>query len=316
MPTVSRKSERLINLTIALLATKRYLTKSEIFRTVAGYDGEVEARDRMFERDKDDLRAIGIDIELGTFDPLFEDEAGYRIKSEKYKVQVDELTPEDLILLNYAASTWRSASLSSESHSAIRKLKSLGIDTDLDALSATYIPKIYEPEQLGDLIESITVRQKISFEYRNINGVPELRNVAPYQLSYKNGFWYLVGLDLDKNELRTFRVDRFDSSIRASSKANSYEIETEALQALDSHSIEQIEVAEIALRKGRGQHFRQLSPAVEIDEEWEKIEVEYLDRDSLVEQVLWLGTDARVLAPQELIDHIVESLKEVMARNG
>ena len=44
-PTVSRKSERLINLTIALLATKRYLTKSEIFRTVAGYDGEVDARD-------------------------------------------------------------------------------------------------------------------------------------------------------------------------------------------------------------------------------------------------------------------------------
>ena len=72
--TVSRKSERLVNLTIALLATKRYLTKSEIFRTVDGYDGSPEAMERMFERDKDDLRSLGIVIELGTFDPLFEDQ--------------------------------------------------------------------------------------------------------------------------------------------------------------------------------------------------------------------------------------------------
>ncbi|MEY4469305.1 MAG: hypothetical protein RLZZ87_629, partial [Actinomycetota bacterium] len=77
---MSRKSERLVNLTIALLATKRYLTKAEIFRTVAGYTGDAEAKDRMFERDKEDLRSLGIVIELGTFDPLFEDEAGYRIK--------------------------------------------------------------------------------------------------------------------------------------------------------------------------------------------------------------------------------------------
>lgn len=316
MPTVSRKSERLINLTIALLATKRYLTKSEIFRTVAGYDGEVDARDRMFERDKDDLRAIGIEIELGTFDPLFEDEAGYRIKSEKYKVQVDGLTPEDLILLNYAASSWRSASLSSESHSAIRKLKSLGIDTDMNALNATYIPKIYEPEQLADLIESITVRQKVSFEYRNISGIPELRNLAPYQLSYKNGFWYLIGLDLDKHELRTFRVDRCESNIRTISKTNSYEIDTELLHAVDSQSLEKVEIAVIALRKGRGLHFRQSVPAVEIDEEWEKIEVSYLDRDSLIEQVLWLGTDARILHPHDLIESIVESLQKAVSRNG
>ena len=59
MPTVSRKIERLINLTIALLATKRYLTKSEIFRTVEGYEGSAETKERMFERDKDDLRSLG-----------------------------------------------------------------------------------------------------------------------------------------------------------------------------------------------------------------------------------------------------------------
>ena len=77
---MSRKSERLVNLTIALLATKRYLTKSEIFRTLEGYEGTTETKERMFERDKDDLRKLGIEIEVGSFDPLFEDEPGYRIK--------------------------------------------------------------------------------------------------------------------------------------------------------------------------------------------------------------------------------------------
>jgi hypothetical protein len=86
--TVSRKTERLVNLTIALLATKRYITKSEIFRTVDGYEGSDESKERMFERDKDDLRNLGIEIEVGTFDPLFEDESGYRIKPENYQFQL------------------------------------------------------------------------------------------------------------------------------------------------------------------------------------------------------------------------------------
>ena len=51
MLQLSRKSERLVNLVIALLATKRNLTKSEIFRTIEGYDGSDEAMERMFERD-------------------------------------------------------------------------------------------------------------------------------------------------------------------------------------------------------------------------------------------------------------------------
>jgi proteasome accessory factor B len=72
---VSRKNERLVNLTIALLATKRYLTKNEIFRNIEGYEGSAEAKERMFERDKDDLRKLGIQIEVGGLDPLFDDES-------------------------------------------------------------------------------------------------------------------------------------------------------------------------------------------------------------------------------------------------
>ena len=81
---MSRKSERLVNLVIALLATRRSLTKSEIFRTIDGYDGSEESMERMFERDKDELRSLGIEIEVSGLDPLFDDELGYRIRPENF----------------------------------------------------------------------------------------------------------------------------------------------------------------------------------------------------------------------------------------
>ena len=91
---MSRKSERLVNLTIALLATGRWITKSEIYENIEGYAGEPDAKERMFERDKEELRNLGIDIEVGTFDPLFEDEIGYRIRPENYRIKISELTPQ------------------------------------------------------------------------------------------------------------------------------------------------------------------------------------------------------------------------------
>ena len=69
----SEKTERLVNLTMALLASRRYMTKSEIFRRVEGYAGSQETKERMFERDKDELRSMGIEIDVGGLDPLFED---------------------------------------------------------------------------------------------------------------------------------------------------------------------------------------------------------------------------------------------------
>jgi proteasome accessory factor B len=91
---VSRKIERLINLTIALLATKRYLTKSEIFKSVEGYEGSPETKERMFERDKDDLRSLGIEIEVGSFDPLFNDEAGTRSNKRSINLNSEISRPQ------------------------------------------------------------------------------------------------------------------------------------------------------------------------------------------------------------------------------
>ena len=127
-----RKTERLINLTLALLATKRYLKKSEILTNVQGYEGTQEAKERMFERDKDDLRSLGIDIEVGDLDIFFEDEPGYRIPQKSYELSVPNLTSRELAILSVASNFWNDSILAPNAQSGIRKLQSLGIPAALD----------------------------------------------------------------------------------------------------------------------------------------------------------------------------------------
>ena len=314
--TVSRKSERLVNLTIALLATKRYLTKAEIFKNVAGYSGDAEAKDRMFERDKDDLRSLGITIELGSFDPLFEDEAGYRIKPENYALQLKTLDPVSIALLSQAAKLWREAALGDSAQSGLRKLKSLGIDSDIDSLVQITTTSHNAPEQLPDLIEAITDRRRISFEYLDEEQKSKVRTVEPFRLSNSRGFWYLIARDVDKNGIRTFRVDRFASSIAIKGGANAYEVDVEALDELESSSGDDLFFAKVAVRKGKAQSLRSEATSVELDSEWDLLEIPYRNSSLLIREILWAGESAYVLDPPSLKREIVTILKEAIANHG
>jgi proteasome accessory factor B len=314
--TVSRKSERLVNLTIALLSTKRYLTKAEIFKNVAGYSGDAEAKDRMFERDKDDLRSLGITIELGTFDPLFEDEAGYRIKPDSYALQLRDLDTTSIALLSQAARLWREAALGDSAQSGLRKLKGLGIESDIDALVDVSTTVQSTPEQIPDLIEAITDRRAIVFEYLSPELKSEVRNLEPYRLSNSRGYWYLIGRDIDKASLRTFRVDRISSTISFKASAGSFEVDIEALDQ-EEHSFDlEIHTALLALRKGKAPQLRTGNQVIELDADWDQIEIEYKSEEILIQQILWHGTDVRLLAPQEMREEIIRRVEEAITLHG
>ena len=301
---MSRKSERLVNLTIALLATKRYLTKSEIFETVAGYSGEPDSKDRMFERDKDDLRSLGIEIELGTFDPLFEDEAGYRIKPESYALQIQDLDTTSVAILAKAAELWQEAALGEAAQTGIRKLKSLGLESDLDSvLDLSPRPQVV-PEQLPELIEAITDRRKISFEYLDEELNSKVRDINPYRISNAHGNWYLIGHDNERNAIRTFRLDRIVSSIASGSTSNAFEVDLAALD-LEDQEISDVPVARIAIRKGKAPHLRALGTVREIDSDWDEIEIQYRDPDSFIREILWQGPNAYIVAPDHLRAEII-----------
>ena len=208
MHTVSRKTERLVNLTIALLATKRYITKSEIFRTVDGYEGSDESKERMFERDKDDLRNLGIEIEVGTFDPLFEDESGYRIKPENYQFQLGEVNAQEITLLSLAAEAWRGASMGQSALSALNKLHAIGIESDTELLLDLAPAIINQDANLAVAISAITSKTVLSFSYLNEELQAQSRALEPFAVTSRYGHWYIFGNDLDRKDNRLFRLDR------------------------------------------------------------------------------------------------------------
>ena len=315
MHTVSQKSERLVNLTIALLATKRYLTKSEIFRTVAGYDGDQVARDRMFERDKDDLRTLGIDIEVGSFDPIFEDEPGYRIKRDKYELQLKNLTPLKLLLLSQASQVWQEAALRDSAQLALRKLKSIGIDSDSESLSLASPALTRPPEQISEIISALNNLQRISFTYLSSDLSEKVRTVAPYRLSRSNGYWYLIAHEDDRNELRTFRVDRISSSISLSGSSDAFVIDDAALKRYANDSL-RVEIAEVAILDGSSANIRSRGKFLRAEGEWQVWQLSYFDEEDLIHDVLWNGESARLLSPESAVSSLIAKLSQLVARHG
>ena len=313
---MSRKSERLVNLTIALLATKRWITKSEIFGTIDGYDGEADAKERMFERDKKDLRNLGIDIEVGTFDPLFEDEAGYRIRSENYRLNFDLLTSREFSLISMAIQSWRGAVLGSSALSALVKLKSLGIDSDLDAIG-TNVPHIkISDSNFAAVIDAIAERRIISFTYLGPELEEQSRVIEPYGAGTRAGRWYVAGRDLDRRDLRLFRMDRIDSEVHPQGKADSYAIPADFHMhtMLDFHS--QNLNAVIRVRRDKAHSLRTQSQLISEDDEWSTLNYPYLYEADLVRAVLWHLDDAYIIEPPSAVVAIQTALNEIVKLHG
>lgn len=305
---MSRKIERLINLTIALLATKRYLTKSEIFRTVEGYEGSAETKERMFERDKDDLRSLGISIDVGSFDPLFNDEAGYRIKSDNYQLNLGEITPTEISLLSLAADAWQGAALADAAQNAILKLSSIGVPADpidIPGLS----PKLSNSSKdLETITAAIGNSDFLVFDYLSTDLLAEQRTIIPIALSNKAGFWYVSGVDHDVQEVRTFRFDRVMGSITVKKNKVPFEFPSEfELDQIDSTAT--ISAAIIDVRKGKGHALRSLATSLKDLGEWDQIRVPIFSIEYLTAQILWHGEDVFVHEPADLRDNIVEQLQ-------
>ena len=311
---MSRKIERLINLTIALLATPRFVNKSEIFRTVEGYEGSAETKERMFERDKDDLRKLGILIEVGSFDPLFSDESGYRIKSESYQLDLGEVTPIEISLLSLAADAWQGAALADAAQSAFLKLSAIGVPADpinIPGLS----PKVSNSSvDLETITTAIATSNLLSFNYLSSKMVSEERTIIAFALSNKNGFWYVSGVDQEIQEIRTFRLDRFQGAITAHENSETFEFPTE-FQFFDDEIYSANNVAVLDVRKGKGNALRVLATSVTDLGEWDQIKLPIFTLESMATQILWHGEDVFVHEPKALRVNIMQQLQELVTNH-
>ena len=316
VPTVSRKSERLVSLTIALLATKRFLTKNEIFDSIEGYEGEADAKERMFERDKEDLRNLGITIEVGSFDPLFEDEAGYRIRADDYQLEISDLTPTQLGLLSLASTAWQDSVLDGTSLSALVKLKSLGVESDLDGIPKISPRLVAVDPNVARIIDAVSHRQVISFTYIQEDLKEQIRAIEPYGTGTKNGHWYVAGRDLDKNDIRVFRLDRILGEISYQGKNLSYSIPAEFRMQSLLQSKAKIEKATLEIRRGKAHTLLARAENIVDHDEWIRITLSYSEVDELVRDVLWHLDDVKVLEPQIVRELVIQALDELIVRHG
>lgn len=205
------KLERLLNLTALLLETPRPLTGEEIRNRVAGYPAGDRGFRSAFERDKQELRELGIPLSVGV--PTDVDAApggtAYRIYQDDYYLADPGLDAEEIAALHLAMRAVRLDGLKSDD--ALQKLEGAtaasgwargDLDTDLQmaALPAR--------DDLGDLFAAVAGCRPVRFRY---NG--QDRTVDPYRIDFQRGRWYLNGFDHLRRDERVYRLDRIEGQI-------------------------------------------------------------------------------------------------------
>jgi proteasome accessory factor B len=208
---VVRKSERLLNLIVMLLETSRPVTAKQIHRTIPGYgQDQWDSFKRMFERDKEELREMGIPIELASTD-AWEAEQGYRIPKERYYLPDLKLEPDEVAALSLAAGLLR-LSDPGTARTALMKLSDEAPVPQRENLSWLTADLGLAAPSLPVLLESVAERKRVSIDYRSRDSVKN-RTVEPFGLIHRRGRWYLVGKDLLSGEVRSFRLDRVEGPV-------------------------------------------------------------------------------------------------------
>jgi proteasome accessory factor B len=303
----SQKTERLINLTLALLASKRYLSKAEILRNIPGYEGSPETKERMFERDKDDLRSLGIQIDVNNSDPLFEDEQGYLIKSESFQFAENEFTKEELLLLTMAANLWHDSAVEMDSQNALLKIQSLSGPVENDMTTTPTLRITEDWQLLVSIFTAVQNKQILEFSYRG-----KKRQVNPYGLYSSNGFWYLIAFEI--NVIKSFKLVRIEGEVDligekdAFEKPDNFNVGNFLKEESNSVSL----VSKLQVRKGAALSLRNKFSVKDLNSEWDLMDIPYTNEQELLEMVLWHGTDLKLIEPASLRQLLVANLKSYL----
>lgn len=321
MATTS-KIERLMNLVIALRSSQRFVTAEKIRTSVTGY-GECpsdEAFSRMFERDKSELRDLGIPLETGkisAFDPV----EGYRIKPDDYALPPIALTPEEAAAVAVASRLWESPEAITAAQNAVLKLRAAGVDVDdagVVAMRTGAGPTGLRgsDEVLGALLAAIDARQAVQFQHRpNPVEAYTLRTVQPWGVVTARGRWYLVCHDCDREATRVFRLSRIIDAKSVGPQGVFAVPDGQDLRALVNQAIGDAASGGQALvwvADGRATALRRQGRLLERrtvgGREGDVIGLDVPAMDWLAREVAGYGADAIVLEPASLRDDVIARL--------
>ena len=335
MPAQTHPAERLLNLVIALVNTAGRMTKEQIRATVAGYGDAPSdvAFERMFERDKDSLRELGIPI-LTVVGSGHSDDVGYRVDQEAYALPAIELTAGELGVLSLAVQFWQDKSLRTDATRALTKLRAVGSAPGGTDLVAGLAPRVRAAgEAFGPLLDAVQARQAVAFTYRAANtGDVRERTVEPWRLLARGGGWYVVGRDRDRDAPRSFRLSRIEGAIGTVGAPGSYEIpaDLDAAAVLAGRGSEPVRLATLALRPERASALRSRAVAEPADpveladpaeRDWlvrllahrDVVRVPFTGSADLADEVAGYADAVVVLAPPDLRAAVLHRLRAAAA---
>ncbi|WP_125098486.1 helix-turn-helix transcriptional regulator [Leucobacter chromiireducens] len=320
--------QRVFSLVLALVVSPEGLTKRELLSSVYGYaerfsrDAASTALDRQFERDKEQLRGLGIHIETldSPLEPGNNQLTRYRISKELLEFPPElRFSERELVLLRLAALAWQEGSLSAESRRAAMKLEALGAGLDLQHLGVA--PRLGSAEPAAAALqEAIDAGRVVRFAY-TLPGrdAPLERRVAPLRLHRVDGRWHLISWDLDRAAERVFLLARMSGTVVVEQTRFD-----PALRELAEPAVAGLlrlrEQQRATLRVGRGTVAEaRLTPrataatAAAPQDDAVELTLGMLDPHLLAQELMGYGAEVAVLAPESLRELVVGGLRRIAA---
>jgi proteasome accessory factor B len=305
-----------------LLVQRHYVSKDRI-REFLYPDASTEAFEKMFERDKEELRSLGVPIEVGNMDAYFDDEPGYRVRPDQLALPDIALTSDEAAVIGLATRVWQHARLADATTEAVRKLTALGVEVDESALDIAE-PRLSADEPSFDVFwEATQERSAVEFDYRRAGAArTTTRHLQPWGVVRYSGRWYVVGLDTDRGEERVFRLSRVQGEARRTGAPGAYDVppgtdvRATTVRLAPAPSTGE---ASVLVRRGAGVALRTDALSVEEDvtgpdrrTTWDRIRISRGGGPGVADELLGYGATVYVESPAELRAEVVERLRAVV----
>lgn len=312
------RTERLMDVLFVLLNASQPLLREQIRQRVPGYDqGSDEAFQRMFERDKDALRDMGVPIELKNFDVLVDDAQGYWIDRKSWLLPELHLTQSERLLITLAASAWEDQQISSVAREAAHRIGTMA-NRPFDAPDMRFA---VGQATLAELFSAINSRFVVEFEYQSkSSGTVSSRIVQPWRLLLTNGAWYLVGYDEEREDLRTFRLSRILGAVKVTDRIADVEVpeDLDTRKLVEAWSVDpaNANTATIAIKPGTCPNLRLRASSIDVQDDQDILVVSYGHQARLVREIAAVCSDVISIEPSELRDEVRNHVNRALEVNS
>lgn len=310
------RTERLLNLVVCLMATTSPVSRERIFDVIPGYrDTQTPAAlERMFERDKDDLRNLGIPLQTVT--NVHGEVEGYRIALDEYVMPAIELTSAERGVVQIAAAAWQGAILEPAATMALAKIDAQDPGGEPVIADDVFLHFNSANTAMLQLMRALRLSRAVGFSYRRPHEREQKsRNMDPWGLVASEGHWYVVGYDHDRSEVRMFRLSRIVGNVRVQSNgiARACPEGFDVRAFVEGSNVDAADArASVWLQEGQGASVRRfmIEPGDVLHNSI--VQVRAASWDVLRQQVCAAGQHAVVISPAEFRVSVIAGLQAVL----